>query len=251
MSSPRLPRRIAVALIALTGAAIFFVGVRRVVMPGTTHVEVDRGVYPVHGVDISAHNGTVEFDSLAAAGIDFVYMKASEGATWRDARFEENYTGARAAGLEVGVYHFFRFDVPGWRQSVNLLNSIKGRVVSLPVAIDVEEWGNPANYTTEDVRANLRSMVELLRLNGREPIIYTNKNGYNRFVRGYFDDVDLWICSFTTPPLGNHDDWLMWQHSHSGSLPGVNGKVSFDTFNTPARGPMARWLTTRPGVSRL
>lgn len=238
-------------IIGITAAAIFVVVAKRVFVQRPAHVEVDRAVYPMHGIDISAHNGDVDFDSVVAQGVDFVYMKASEGATWRDARFEENYRNAKKAGLEVGAYHFFRFDVPGWKQSVNILRTLQGHHISLPIAIDVEEWGNPADHTTEEVVANLRSMVELLRQNGREPIIYTNKNGYYRFVHNRFDDVGLWICSFTTPPVADQHRWLLWQHSHKGRLGGLNGDVSFDTFNTPAKGSMGQWLESRPAVSKI
>lgn len=213
------------------------------------HVEVDRKAYPSRGIDISAHNGEIDFRAVADAGIEFVYIKATEGASWLDARFLDNYIGATAAGLSVGVYHFFRFDVPAWQQAANLLQAIGSLDISLPVAIDVEEWTNPTHYTTEEVTDNLRSLIELLRLNGREPIIYTNKNGYYRFVRNRFDDVDLWICSFTTPPVADRKRWLLWQHSHKGTVPGVPSPVSFDTFNTPVAGPLSNWLGRHPAVN--
>lgn len=243
-------KAIAITIVTLTAAAILLVVGQRALAPREANVEVDRRAYPSRGIDISAHNGEVDFDKVSAAGIDFVYIKASEGGTWRDAMFERNYSLAREAGLHVGVYHFFRFDVPGWKQSVNLLNALASKPLDLPVAIDVEEWGNPAEYTTEDIVANLRSLVELLRQNGREPIIYTNKNGYYRFVRGRFDDVGLWICSFTTPPLADHDRWHLWQHSHIGRVAGVAGDVDLCTFNTPLQGRMEVWLASHPSISK-
>lgn len=62
------------------------------------HVEIDRLAYPVAGVDLSAHNGIVDFDSLAAAGINFAYLKASEGISFRDPSFALNYAKGRRAG---------------------------------------------------------------------------------------------------------------------------------------------------------
>ncbi len=170
-------RTLAILLIAITAVAIAAVVGRRMASSREAHVDPDRSVYPVRGIDVSAHNGSIDFNKVAADSIDFVYIKASEGATWRDAMFEQNYQAASDAGLHVGVYHFFRFDVEGWRQSVNILRAIDGLTPDLPVAIDVEEWGNPGEFTTEAIIANLRSLIELLRQNGREPIIYTNKNG--------------------------------------------------------------------------
>lgn len=223
----------------------------RLLVPGEPSVNVDRAVYPCRGIDISAHNGEVDFDRVAADSIEFVYLKASEGGTWRDAFFERNYAAALRAGLKVGAYHFFRFDVEGWRQSVNLLQVLKDRHLDLPVGIDVEEWGNPAEFTTEEIVDNLRSLVELLRQNGREVMIYTNKNGYYRFLRGRFDDVQLWICSFTTPALSENSRWTMWQHSHKACVDGVQGPVDMSTFNDPYKGRFCDWVSRYPSISRL
>ncbi len=244
-------RNLAIILIVITAVAIAAVMCRRVLSSREAHVELDRAEYPIRGIDISAHNGPVDFAKVAADSIGFVYIKASEGATWRDAKFEQNYRAATEAGLRVGVYHFFRFDVEGWRQSVNILRAINGLSPDLPVAIDVEEWGNPGEFTTEEIAASLRSMVELLRQNGREPMIYTNKNGYYRFIRGHFDDVGLWICSFTTPPIADQKRWTIWQHSHIGKVAGINGPVDLCTFNTPRRGSFAAWLATSPAITKM
>ncbi len=244
------PRTIAIMLIGATAIAIMAVMFVRMNARHQTSVDVDRAVYPVVGIDVSAHNGDIDWDKVAAAGVDFVYIKASEGATWRDARFEENYRAATAAGLNVGIYHFFRFDVEGWRQSVNILRAINGRPLQMPIAIDLEEWSNPEAGTAEIVD-QLRSLVELLHQAGREVVIYTNKNGYYRFLRGRFDDVGLWICSFSNPPLSRNDGWLLWQHSHNGRVPGIRGEVDINTINTPAIGSFARYLSTAPAISRL
>ncbi|MBO5268623.1 MAG: hypothetical protein J6B13_07690 [Muribaculaceae bacterium] len=243
-------RSAAILLIALTATAIALVVGRRAFAPREASVEVDHTVFPVRGIDISAHNGNVDFGRVLRDSIDFVYIKATEGATWRDAMFERNYRAARDAGLAVGIYHFFRFDVPGWRQSVNIIGLIGDRHLDLPVAIDVEEWGNPSEFTTDEIIADLRSLVELLRQNGREPIIYTNKNGYYRFVRGHFDDVALWICSFTSPALAERGRWTIWQHSHVGRVDGISGDVDLCTFNSPGHGDYAEWLRANPAIAR-
>lgn len=244
-------RAAALVLIAVTASAIAAVMLRRALAPSRNSVEIDRMEYPCCGIDLSAHNGDVDFRRVARHGVDFAILKATEGASWRDTTFERNYARALDAGMRVGAYHFFRFDVEGWRQSVNLLGALGGRHLDLPVAIDVEEWGNPSDRTTEEIVANLRSLVELLRQNGREPMIYTNKNGYYRFVRGRFDDVALWICSFSTPALADAGRWTLWQHSHVGHIPGVRGHVDLSTYNTPRRGSFHSWLGSFPSVSRL
>lgn len=245
------PRNIAIGLIALTALAISGAMLVRSITSRGAHAPVDRAIYPVCGIDVSAHNGEVDFDRVKAAGVDFVYIKASEGATWRDACFETNYRRAVDAGLAVGIYHFFRFDVEGWRQSVNVMRAINGRHLDLPVAIDIEEWGNPGGVPTQRVVTEARSMIELLRRQGREVIIYTNKNGYYRFVRDNFDDVALWVCGFTNPPMRDRARWTMWQHSHLGRIDGVRGRVDLNTYNTPVHGAFDDYLSASPAISTL
>ena len=237
MKKGRFARVGAWVLVVFTGVLIFGTGVGRVLRPQVPHVEVDREAFPVVGLDLSAHNGAVDFDSVAAAGVDFVYLKATEGLTFTDAAFIRNFSAARRAGLAIGAYHFFRFDADGISQARHLLDALHELRVDLPLAIDVEEWGNPAEVPTPQVVERLQTMVAELEHAGYPVIVYTNKNGHGRFLRAL--DVDLWICSFTSPPLAH--PWRLWQHSHLGRVPGVNGKVDMDTFNG-SREQWEAWL---------
>lgn len=237
-------KAIAITIIAATAVMIAGITVGRMMRRGIPHVEIDRRDYPVSGLDLSSHNGKVDFDSLRQAGVDFVFLKASEGISFRDPVFLNNYTAARSAGLKIGAYHFFRFDCDGRRQAANLLQCLDGLAIDLPVAIDVEEWGNPAEVSTETIVARLQAMADHLSANGHTPVFYTNRNGHIRFIRDNFDDSQIWICSFTDPPLP-HGRWLFWQHSHRGRIPGVKGNVDLNTFN----GSRERWNTFLDSIS--
>lgn len=103
---------------------------------------VDPNQFPVRGFDISAHNGYANLRAAADAGYQFVFIKASEGAGFRDENFALNYQKARHAGLKTGAYHFFRFDKDGVDQARNLLRVVGPRPLDLGLAIDVEEEGN-------------------------------------------------------------------------------------------------------------
>ncbi|MDE6377369.1 MAG: hypothetical protein K2K72_01335, partial [Duncaniella sp.] len=81
--------------------------------------------YETVGIDISAHNGEIDFNKVRDEGVKFVIVKATEGGTFKDRRFIENIRKAREAGLKVGAYHFFRFDTPGYIQGLNFVNSLK------------------------------------------------------------------------------------------------------------------------------
>lgn len=228
-------RNIALGLVVFTGLLVLSLAAWRWIRPSQPHVEVDRSRYPIVGIDLSSHNGIPDFDSIAASGVDFVYLKASEGVSFRDKAFLRNYAAARHAGLKIGAYHFFRFDCDGPGQARNFLSAIDQCTFDLPLAIDVEEAGNPAQVPADFIAERLSSLLALVGACYPNVVIYTNKTGDARFVRGAYDDIEggdpgLWICSFTDPPLTRRP-WLFWQHSHIGSVPGVKGKVDMNTFN--------------------
>ncbi len=227
-------RHIGITIVSVAFVLLMCFSAWRIFRPHERHVELDRSHYPIKGLDLSAHNGTPDFDSIAAAGIDFVYLKASEGESFRDTGFLRNYSQARKNGIAVGAYHFFRFDCDGRSQALNMLQTVNGCNLDLPLAIDIEEAGNPASFSTELIISRLETMVSYLRAYGYRVIVYTNKNGYTRFLLPSFGEPDeetgLWICSFTNPPLP-HKQWSLWQHSHKGRIPGVKGDVDMNTFN--------------------
>lgn len=191
-------------------------------------VEIDNKAYPIMGIDISAHNGNIDFGRVEADNIAFVFMKATEGATFKDSRFEYNYSTAKKTQLKLGVYHFFRFDINGTLQGMNLLNSIQNKEIDFPIVIDLEEHSNP-DTPTQSVVIRLQEMIDYLAKYKYDVIIYTNNNGYKRFLQPYFADYPLWLCRFTTPEQDM--EWTFWQFSHWGTVDGVEGDVDLNIFN--------------------
>lgn len=204
-----------------------------------------RDLFPIRGIDISAHNGIIDFNRVAADSIRFALIKATEGASFKDPRFLENYHGAKNAGLKTGAYHFFRFDVDGTLQGINIVNSIGQLHLDMPVAIDVEEWANPGDISTAVILDRLDNLVAHLRRSGLDVMLYTNKNGHHRFLRSRRNHgIPLWICSFSeTPP---DMDWLLWQYTHRGQISGISGPVDINVFNG-SDNDWQQWLT--PGSS--
>lgn len=183
---------------------------------------------PVMGIDVSSHNGDIDFDTIAGQGFIFTIIKATEGSTFKDPAFHINYKRAKRAGLKIGAYHFFRFETSGQMQAINLLNSVRGRHLDFPLIIDIEEWGNPYSRPTDDIVDRLSEMISCINAAGYPVMLYTNKDGLARFISGRFDDIPLWICSFTLPQADT--PWTLWQFTHRGELDGIKGKVDIDAF---------------------
>lgn len=189
---------------------------------------VDETRYPVRGIDISSHNGMVNLDAAAKDGIEFVFIKASEGVNFKDENFRINYSKAQHAGLKTGAYHFFRFDKDGVEQAMNFLNSIGKRSFELGLAIDIEKTGNPDGIPLDSIAFRLSSMIDYLNLKGYRVTLYSNRDGYFDYLMENFPGFPLWICSFSEIPF--NAEWTFWQYDHHGRVSGIKGDVDLNAF---------------------
>lgn len=220
------------ALVVLFG---LYVG-RRYILPHS--VNVDRYRYPIAGIDVSKHNGEIDFNQVSDDNYQFVFIKASEGKTYQDDAFERNYAGARDAGLKVGAYHFFRKNRSGKEQAENFLNVIKGKPMDLPLVIDLEDdWGNGATIDRKSALERVLEMINILNDKGYPVMIYTNLDGYGKYYKDMLGDHDLWLCSFTSPDLLPELPHRIQQFSHEGKVAGVDGDVDLNVF----RGTKKEW----------
>jgi lysozyme len=203
------------------------------------HTEVSRNQYPVKGIDISHHNGNIDFAKVVADSVDFVVIKATDGVTFVDSCLTRNYHNALSQSLIVGFYHFFRFNHGGVRQGKHFLRAIRGLNTRLPLVIDVETDDNPStNYYL--VVGRLRDMIAYLKRNGHRVMLYSNRKVYEKYIKGNFDNIDLWLASGRTPDVGNV--CRLWQHSHNGRVGGISRPVDINTFNG-SRSDFEKWLT--------
>lgn len=190
------------------------------------YVDPDR--YPIRGIDVSSHNGVMDLHAAASDGVEFVFIKASEGSDHKDANFKTNYEKARQAGLKTGAYHYFRFDKDGVKQARNFLETLGSRHFDLGIAIDVEEAGNAHGVDTTEVKRRLHDMVDYLNLLGHRVMLYTNRDGYYDYLSDEFQGIPLWICSFNRVPI--NADWTFWQYDHHGRVKGVKGDVDLNAY---------------------
>lgn len=183
--------------------------------------------YAVHGIDVSRHNGTIDWGAVAGAGIHFAWVKASEGGDVRDPRFSVNASGAEAAGVRSGPYHFFTFCRPAGEQAENFLGAIAGAPRSLPIAVDVEFVGNcrepPAPHL---VREQLNVWIERVeRQTGSRVVVYSTPDAVAALLQGI--ERPLWVRSIGREPT---EPWRFWQFDPSGRVPGIEGPVDLDVF---------------------
>lgn len=193
---------------------------------------INKFKYPVTGIDVSKHTGRINWQEIKAHDIDFVFVKATEGASYEDPNFKVNFRGAKDARLKTGVYHFYRFNRDGRTQAMNFLSRIEKLNLDFAPVVDVEEWGNTnfKNKKTAQIIREIRDFVDLVESKtGKRMIIYTNESTYNKYIKGNFDENLLWICTFKKP--SSNLRWTFWQYAHDGKLSGAEGLLDINTFN--------------------
>ncbi|QQL44389.1 GH25 family lysozyme [Sulfuriroseicoccus oceanibius] len=186
--------------------------------------------YPVRGIDVSHHNGEVRWDSVGSEGIDFVFIKATEGADWQDPRFRSNWDGAQGAGLKVGAYHFFRTTSSGADQAMNFIATVPRLNDALPPVIDLEFSRESAVMKDDEFFEQLEVMRGRLReYYGVDPIIYTVRGFYDDYLTG-IDVEHFWLRSTNGEPDWASDAWVFWQYTDRGRVRGIEGQVDLNVY---------------------
>ena len=191
---------------------------------------IDR--FPVRGIDVSHHQGAVDWLRVAGADIHFAFIKASEGGDHLDTRFEENWREAGNAGITRGAYHFFTFCTPGAVQADHFLDVVSPALDVLPPAVDVEFAGNCKSWRSiDDIRRELGVLLGRLEAAwGRPPVLYITSESEERIISGHFDEYPVWIRSVFFRPGGRNPRWLFWQYTDQGEVPGIETPVDLNVF---------------------
>lgn len=182
--------------------------------------------YSVQGIDVSHYQGEIDWKALETQGIDFAFIKATEGSGSVDEYFFQNWEEAGQTELLIGAYHFFSFDSDAGTQAdlfIRTAGDLSGKLI--PV-VDVEYYGDKRKYPPdrEKVIGELKEMLERLELEyGVKPMIYTTYSVYGRYIRENFAEYPLWIRNVYTLPGPYVSGWTFWQYTDTAVLKGYEG----------------------------
>lgn len=203
-----------------------------------TYPEFGIGIpenFAIHGIDVSHHQSNINWDlvkdmKVGDVKIDFVFIKATEGLAKVDSRFNRNWFKSKDAGVTRGAYHFFLATKSGKLQAQNFIDVVTLEKGDLPPVLDVEQT---YGVNAEKLRKEVKAFVETIEnFYGVMPVIYTNVDFYNRYLKGDFDKYPLWVAHYLQqrePRIKR--DWLFWQHNETGRVNGILTKVDFNVFN--------------------
>ena len=189
--------------------------------------------FTLQGIDVSHHQGRIEWDDVAEAGVYFAFVKATEGTDWIDPRGQSNWKGAKDAGLRVGAYHYYLACKPGGAQAEHFIDIVPIDASALPPVIDLEHAQNCGlDQPVEEVRAEISVMISKLRRHyGKDPILYTTNSFYSDWLQQAFPANPIWIRDIQKyPALPDGRDWTIWQYSHRGRVSGIEGEVDLNVM---------------------
>ncbi len=191
--------------------------------------------YEMRGVDVSHYQGTIDWEKLAEQDLDFAFIKATEGSSYLDECFYDNWRAAGKTELYIGAYHFFSFDSEGRKQAEFFIDTVGNLEGKLPPVIDVEFYGDKAYNPPEkeEVVTQLGEMLSALEEHYQvKPIIYTTYTVYNEYIRGEFQEYPLWIRNVYYPPdVTLRGEWSFWQYMDTAVLAGYAGTEKYIDLN--------------------
>ena len=194
--------------------------------------------YPIHGIDVSKFQGDIDWNAVANSGVKFAWIKATEGGDRLDQHFQANWTGAKAAGVPHGAYHFVYWCRSPMEEIAFFEQVAPVEDDALPPVLDVEATPTSPtcrrHLTEAGAIADMKVMLEEMeRHYGKRPVIYTTVDFYQAILSdGAFMDYPIWVRSTKYRPAVKYGlrPWHFWQYQSDGRVAGIQAHVDRDAF---------------------
>lgn len=180
-------------------------------------------------LDVSRHQGDIDFTQVVSPTVKWLYVKATEGQTYTDPKFLENTRAAQAAGMKVGAYCFFSEKSSAMAQAAHFLEIIQQVDLDLIPVLDVEVR---QEYTPGQLCDSMQVFLDCVEdALGCKPMIYASETFYKHFLHDAFGQsgYPLWIAKYSGMPDVKADITL-WQSSNQGFVNGISTEVDVSVF---------------------
>lgn len=188
-----------------------------------------------NGIDVSSHQGNIDWASVKAAGINFAiirvgYRGSQTGVLVEDSCFKKNIQGATANGINVGVYFFTQAttEAEAVEEASMALTLCSGYNLSYPIFVDTENGSGAARANGLDKgtrTACVAAFCKTIANGGRKAGVYASKSWYNNKIdASAFSNYFIWVAQYNTT-CNYKGKYNMWQYSSKGSVPGIKGNV--------------------------
>ncbi len=197
------------------------------------------------GIDVSEHQGDIDWGQVKAAGYDFAFLRigyrgyGEQGTLCADAKFQQNIVNAHNAGVEVGVYLFSQAvsEDEALQEAGLVLEQLQGHSLELPVVFDPERIRDDAartdNVTGEQFTKNTVLFCEKMKEAGYQPMIYSNMlwEAFEYDMEA-LADYPIWYADYEPVPQTPYY-FSFWQYSEKGSVDGIAGNVDLNVQFLP------------------
>lgn len=184
--------------------------------------------YPIWGLDISHHNGKVNWPKLVITKPHFVFIKATEGVTIKDREFDSNWVYLKKHQITRGAYHFFSYKSTGKMQAESFISNVTLEKGDLPPVLDLEF--SRKMPSAKKLKKEVLSWIDIVEKHyKKKPIIYCSWRYYQKYLKNVSKDYLLWICNYRSVP-NDKIHWSFWQHSESFKIPGINNQFDRNVF---------------------
>ena len=183
----------------------------------------------VFGIDVSKHQGKIDWPQVAASGVRFAILRAGYGntAAQADPYFAANYTGAKAAGLKVGAYWYSYASGPddAASEAAACLQVLAGRGLDLPLFFDQEYEPAILAQTTAGRTACVQRFCAAVQAAGYRPGLYASKNWLEtKLDMAALAGLPVWVAQYAAACTYG-GPYVLWQTGSSGRVPGISGPV--------------------------
>ena len=201
----------------------------------------DGNVTSRFGIDVSSHQGDIDWQAVAEDGVEFAFIRAvyrgyGTGKLVVDENCIENIEGAQAAGIDVGVYVFSQAisQAEVLEEASTVLGLLEGYELQLPIVFDVEKVSDSearTNTLSVEDRTNLTiSFLDAIERAGYDGMIYHNTEmGAMLIDLTQLTDYPKWFAGYNKEFYWPYE-YQLWQYSESGSVKGIKGKVDLDLW---------------------
>lgn len=189
------------------------------------------------GIDVSQWQGNIDWQKVKDAGAEFAiirigYQKDYDAGYAIDPYFVQNITGAKEAGLDIGIYFYsYAKTVEEGEEQANwVADNLKEYDINLPISFDWESWNSfvKCNMSFYDINKIARTFVKTLENRGYKGSLYGSKNYLQRV---WYEDrfENIWLAHYTKET--DYDKkYYLWQFCNTGRIDGINGDVDIDVL---------------------
>lgn len=185
------------------------------------------------GIDVSEWQGDIDFKKVKEDGIEVVYIRAGQGFSYEDEKFERNYEEAKKHGLKVGAYHYVtaRNEEQARQQAKFFVSLVCNKKIDCKLAMDFESF--PDLKKSEVNKIGVAFLKEVERLSGKKAIVYSDTYNASSVFEGEITKYPLWVAQYGVEEPqenGNWESWEGFQYTDRGRVSGIQGNVDRDRY---------------------